>query len=226
MASKTIQQPVTKKQENAADALMAALTNIGQAHKVEQKKSNRTGPPGDRRSRFFFAPTMSFTEDVEIRKKVSLPREVEIVDEQIEARKKTYEKQLPTKLNKNLEQVREFWLNQVAPLALAAQSGSEQARDVINRTLNVEIDSTSFMQFQLMLNQGTKVKLADYVTKYLGLKASDRDLILDVVKVHRPQKEVIYVSDNDRRARTPQPQEENRNLTASEKPKEKEPRHE
>jgi hypothetical protein len=202
MAKRTIQQPVTKKQEDAADALMAAITNLGQ---VQQQKVSQPGSPlsQERRSRFFFTPTISFSEDVKRRQQKIKPKEVELLDEQVEARRKTYVKQFPQKLNKNLEAVREYWLRDIAPLALASVAGSEQAREVIQKTLGTEIDGSSFAQFNVMVQKGVQIKSAEYIVKFLGLPKGSAEELLDIVKIHKPtQREIVYVDPNsDRRAR-------------------------
>jgi hypothetical protein len=213
MASTPAPNPLilsTRGEERAADALLAALTTIGHA-----KPST---PVLNRKSRFFYKPTLSFVEDVETRKKMTLPREVEIIDQQIEDRRKKYQTEFPPKLNRNLQQVREFWLRDIAPYTLAAQSGAQQAQDVVQRTLDTQVDSTPLVQFQRMIQTATTIKMAQYIAKYLKLPPSSAQALIDSVTAKSPQREVVFYPDAaNRRER----QDKNPNLTPSPNSEEK-----
>lgn len=196
----------TKKQEEEADALFAAVSNIGHSIQVEPEKETAEGK--HRRSRFFYKPTLSFKEDIEQRKKISLPKEVQIVDKQIEDRKASYKDELPPLLNKNIEGVREFWLKEIAPLTLAAQAGSEQAKDVVQRILDAPIDETPFARFHYMLTTATSLKMARFISKYFKLPLNTAQTLIDSVQ---PRREIVFPSVPEDRApkKTANPSAEN-----------------
>lgn len=204
---------MTKQQEDEADSLLLAITNIAKPLTEETsslKNLNSSNDASDakrlntinslgiassnipsRRSRFFFQPTQSFNEELEDRKKISRPREVEIADAAIEARRKTYQEELPSALDSNIEKVREFWLREIAPLTLAAQSGSSQAKDIVQRILDVEIDNIPFMKFQRMLETASTIKMAEYIAKYIKINKSYVPSLADSTQ---PKKEVLVVN--------------------------------
>src|SRR6185437_11219069 len=171
------------KDEAAQQALLAAITNLGtpldKKPKKQRSKDSWTKVGEGRRSRFFYTPTTSFQEEVEHRKQIAEPKEIELVDQQVEERLKTYEEELPPKLDHNIIKVREFWLKEIAPLTLAAQSGSAQAQDVVQRTLNAPVDQMPFRKFQLMIEHATTIKMAQYIAKYLGIPTSKVRELLD-----------------------------------------------
>lgn len=193
----------TKKEEEASDALLAALSTI--AHVQATPKPAK--PKRQRRSRFFFKPTISFKDDLDDRKKISLPKEVEIVDEQISKRQKTYKQELPSELSSNIEEIREFWLKNIAPLTLAAQSGSQQAKDVVQRTLDTAIDETPFAQFERMVQIATLHKMSRYIVDYMGLPKSYATQISESL-IPQQKKEVMFFPDmHDRRRPQSEPKE-------------------
>lgn len=199
--------PVTKSDENASDDLLSAITNLGKLNKTPLPGRLQAGE-ADRRSRFWYRPTISFSEDVTLRKRASVPQEAQPMIDEIDRRIKTYSKELPPDLEANMIDVREFWLKEIAPLTLPAQAGSEHARSVITGVLGSDIDVTSFMQFQRMMGEAAKLKIAKFLTQYMGLDPSQVEVLLQSVAAKQTPREVVYVSpEADRRAR-PQPPEE------------------
>jgi hypothetical protein len=197
-----------KKDEDAADSLLAAVMTIGRPlREVPKKKKNLVNQQWKtetkfKNSRFFYRPTQSLDDELEHRKQIATPKELDLVDQQVIDRSETYGKELPQKLDKNIEKVREFWLKNVAPLTLAAQAGSSQARDVVQRTLGAPIDGTPFLKFQKMLEQGLTIKMATYLVTYLGIP---RTQVNDLIDSITPKKEVMVIGppheDSERRIR-------------------------
>jgi hypothetical protein len=204
-----------KKDEDAADSLLAAVMSLGHATGKPQKKEKvlvgqawRT--QSNKSSRFFYRPTKSLDEELEHRKKIAEPRAIDLVDEQVAARTKTYTQELPQKLDKNIAKVREFWLKNVAPLTLAAQAGSDQAKDVVQRSLGAPIDNMPFMKFQRMLEQGLTIKMANYLVTYLGIP---RNQVAELIDSIATKKEVMVIGPHheesmERRQRPPKPEKE------------------
>jgi hypothetical protein len=208
------------KKEEEADDLLASLTSI--AYKTPQSEAEP--PPVEspkkkakekKSNRFFYSPTMSFDEEVTKRKKRKGNRHesvVTILDREVEDRRKTYSKELPKTIKDNIENVREFFLQEIGPLALAAQAGTTQATQVMQRTLNTEINTVPFVQFENMVSKASSIKMARFVAKYLGLPARTVETLLQTAQPAQP-KEVYFMGgspwDERRRPKEkPEPQKE------------------
>jgi hypothetical protein len=178
--------------EAAQDALLASLTNaayaIGKSPKtaILSKRSRRDKNP------FFYFRTKSFTEDLEDHKEVAEPQRVamEHIDAEVERRLKTYEKELSSSLEKNIEAVREFFLTEVDPLSLGIQGGTAQVQSLMARIFPDGIDTEQFHQFVHMAKQARKIKMANFIANYMGLDISEAERIADSLT---PRKEVMVI---------------------------------
>lgn len=199
----------TKKQENAADDLLAALTVLAHPTQPSQQPTAPTSAPKkkkkkvtkSRRSRFFFTPTTSFDESLNATKKVVAPHALNMLTEEVEVRKNSYSEELPTTLQANIERVREFFLNDLGPLTLAVQAGTSQAREVVQRTLNAEIDNTQFAQFERMVATGSQLLMARYIAKYLGLPRSTVEALVSSIQPKQPANIIFPALPDDERRR-------------------------
>jgi D-alanyl-D-alanine carboxypeptidase len=183
------------KQEEQDDELLASLTNI--AYKIPSTTQVITKEK-QRRSRFFFKPTISFASDFDKSKKAIGKKEntaLTVLDAEVEDRKTAYAKELPKALKSNIEQVREFFLKDIGPLYLAAQAGTVQAAQVMQRTLNTEIDGQAFAQFERMVGKASTIKMARFVAKYLNLPQKSVEELLQVIQPP-PPKEVLLMNNN------------------------------
>jgi len=103
-------------------------------------------------------------------------------------------------------------LKNVAPLTLAAQAGSAQAKDVVQRTLGAPIDQDPFLKFQRMLEQGLTIKMANYLVTYLGIPKTKVSELIDAIT---PKKEVMVFGPNHG---APPPQQMDNRRSRQEKP--------
>jgi len=187
------------KKEEADDELLASLTNIAYKTPVEQpttKVQNPERTQSKRKSRFFFRPTKSFTSEVEYSKQSLAPRDssaITVLDAEVEKRKLAYDKELPKALNDNIKAVREFFLTEIGPLALAAQAGTVQASQVMQRTLNTEVDTQAFIQFERMVGKASTIKMARFIASYLKLPTRTVEELLQIVQPPAP-KEVMLIN--------------------------------
>jgi hypothetical protein len=168
-----------------------------EAPEAPKKKKKTTK---SRRSRFFYRPTQSFDESLNATKKVVAPHALSLITEEVEIRKSAYSDELPVALQSNIERVREFFLNDLGPLTLAVQAGTSQAREVVQRTLNAEVDNTQFAQFERMVATGSQLLMARYIAKYLGLPRSAVDSLINSITPKQPAN-IIFpaLSDDERR---------------------------
>lgn len=195
--------------EAEQDALLSSLTTIAYATPNKAKRAivrQRTKKvPGaksvilqrnlDRPSQFFFKPSPSFAAEIEQTKKAMRPKKLTPADKETIERTKVYAEELPPILEGNINSVREFFLNEIAPLTLAAQAGTLQAKDVAQRLLKTEIGNQPFAQFERMVDVASQIRMAKYVAKYLKLPATAWKDIIDVlIPKHQSQpREVVFM---------------------------------
>jgi hypothetical protein len=180
-------------EEARQDAVLSGLTNMAYGG----GKRPITRPVRNRRENnpFFYYRTESFAEAVGIQKATVEPQKqaMQHIDQEVEDRLKTYEKELSATLEKNIEAVREFFLKEIDPLSLGIQGGT------------AGIDTEQFVQFEHMAKQARKIKMANFITGYMGLELSDAERIIDSLT---PKKEIMMIGPNaDERIAQQQPQE-------------------
>src|ERR1700722_486240 len=132
--------------EEQDDDLLASLTNIAyKTPEAPKKKKKKKRVAAQHRSKFFYSPTESFTDELNKGRqadKDAATTALTVLDKEVEDRGERYSKELPQALQDNIAEVREFFLNDIGPLMLAAQAGTVQAGQVLQRVLNTEIDNS------------------------------------------------------------------------------------
>lgn len=129
----------------------------------------------NRQSRFWFKLD---SPREEVTKEVMKPKTLEHIDSDIVERLEEYKKNSPDLFKAKLEQVREFFLNDVAPLTIASSGGAIQAAEVLGRMLDTEIDASTAARFQQMVNRATTLKMAQFVATYFSLPPGCVDSII------------------------------------------------
>jgi hypothetical protein len=146
------------------DTTLSALSNL--AYPVKQKPVARK--PANRTSRFWFK--VESVEEVVAQAKVDMaPREVEHVDAEVTKRLVSYKGELTPALKTNIEAVREFFLRELTPLTVATEGGILQAKDVVQRMLDTEVDSALIDRFRGMASRAAVLRLAIFITDYFKL---------------------------------------------------------
>lgn len=178
--------------EESQDALLASLTNVAYAVGKKPKTEIRSKRSRRERNPFFYFRTKSFIEDLERHKEVAEPQKVamEHIDSEVERRLTTYEKELSSSLEKNIEAVREFFLTEVDPLSLGIQGGTAQVQSLMARLFPDGIDTEQFHQFVHMAKQARKIKMANFIASYMGLDTGDAERIAESLT---PRKEVMVI---------------------------------
>lgn len=168
-----------------ADNWLASLTDMAYAipgTPVAKPKEQRRF-----KSRFFFRMSKSVAEETEARRRQLAPKEREHVDSEIEGRATTYKQELPAELAANIDDVREFFLREIAPMSFAFGAGAAQALNVARRTLNSDIDTTQFEKMERMAAHAIDIKMARFVSRSLGMTKKEARLILARMNPPRPQ---------------------------------------
>src|SRR6185503_15040208 len=157
------------------------------------------------KSRFFFTLSASFTDEVRARKKVFAPKQLNHVDSEVTKRLKAYRADIPVELAANIDGVREFFLQEIAPYTLATGAGATQAREVVKSLLGSDIDGTQFEKFERMMAHAVDIKMARYVSRMLSLTKSEAREILDAMKPRTPQIVPIGMPQHENRQHGPRP---------------------
>lgn len=169
-----------------ADNWLASLTDL--AYAVPGADALPEERPRRFKSRFFFRMGPSFAQEVEGRKKALAPRHVVHKDHEIERRVTAYKQDLPAELAYNIDEVREFFLREIAPISFAIGAGAAQALDVARRTLNSDIDTTQFEKLERMASHAVNIKMARFVARQLGLtKKEAREILAEMRPRQAPQ---------------------------------------
>jgi len=175
--------PVEQSELDNADDLLASLSDI--AYSTAPTKPVKESKA--RKSRFFFKLSKSFVEEVEAKKKVFVPRQMVHIDHEVEKRLKDYKQEIPSELEANINKVREFFLQEIAPITMAAGAGASQAQEVVKRLVNSDIDGTQFEKFEKMMAKAVDIKMARFVARQLGMTKKEAAEILAEMKPRIPQ---------------------------------------
>lgn len=163
----------TRQEQASEDALAASLGKL--AYAIPSRDN--------RRSRFWFkmeAPQL------EVIKEAMRPKELEHIDSEIVSRLDAYRQESPPVLQKHIEEIREFFLQEIAPKTLAMSGGTTQATEVIRRLLDTDVDSSTVARFQNMVNRATTLRMAMFVCHYFGLPQTQVDNIIGIPQASPP----------------------------------------
>lgn len=148
-----------------ADATLDALTNLAYSVKPETPEPKKAG---NRTSQFWFK--VESIEEVVAKAKVDMaPKQVEHVDAAVTKRMASYKTQLSPMLKNNIEVVREFFLNELTPLTVASEGGITQAKEVVQRLLDTQVDSALIDRFRGMASRAAVLRLAIFMVEYFKL---------------------------------------------------------
>ena len=153
----------SQRELSAQDQLLSSLTNLAYAvpKTTPARRKNRS-------SRFWFQ--IETTEAlVKKNKKKLQAKAVEHIDQEVVQRSAEYKDELSPSLKDKISLIREFFLTEIAPITLAASGGTLQAREVAQRTLDIEIDSAMFSRFENMVNRAATLKLSQFVASLFNL---------------------------------------------------------
>jgi len=189
--------------EQQQDEMFARLSQIakplnddGRKRKKQIKSSGSIMKRNsDRPSSFFFKPSESFDAIIERNKQAAKPKKLKHADDDITKRTRKMRKELPPVLLQNIDDVREMFLQQIAPKTFAAQTGTLQARTVAQRLLKTDVDAKPFVQFERMVEVGMQIQMAKFVTKYMGLPAREwRNVLEALTPKQNTPREVLFMN--------------------------------
>lgn len=167
------------------DDPLSALTRIATPIAETQALRETFGEPiYDRtyQSRFFFRINPSIAEHIRLlraQEQLSKPSPSEPLNEHIEKRSKEFKQGIAPSLAKRIDKVREYFLEELSPLTMAAQAGSDQAKEVLQVALDSEVEPAVLQHFETMMRYGVQIKMARFIAKYLNLKEDDARVLLE-----------------------------------------------
>jgi hypothetical protein len=173
----------TNEETQASDDFISALSTVAYAGAPELDIVDDVRRS---RSRFFFKVTPSLSQHVKQRAVKLKPKKLQHVDQVITDRAKTYKREIPDQLSTNMERVREFFLKVLGPKTLAGAPGSQQARQVVQRLLNTEVDGQAFVKFDRMSETAVSLVMARFVADYYNLPKSAVQTLLDSITPRAP----------------------------------------
>ena len=186
--------PVSDEELANEDAMLASLSDI--AYSTITPKPAK--PVTVRKSRFFFRLSKSFADELEAKKREFVPKQMVHIDAEVDKRLKSYRTQVPAELAHNIDNVREFFLQEIAPITMAAGAAANQALEVVRRLVKSDVDGTQFEKFERMMALAVDIKMARFVARALGLTKVEASEILQAMKPRPPQIIPVGVP-NDRR---------------------------
>lgn len=129
-------------------------------------------PTGRFKSRFFF----TLDEDlIQQNKKAFAPKVLEHVDADAVRRLKVYKPKAGPVISERIDEIREFFLMEIAPLMLACSAGTKQAQEVVEKMIDAKVDTTLFSNFEAMVTRAARLKLNQFVLSLFSLPESFLD---------------------------------------------------
>lgn len=139
--------------------------------------------PVGRRSKFWFTvggPSAEEQRQAQFDKPLPVP-----VDQEIVIRAAKYQKALPKQLDSQIHKVREFFLQEVAPLLVAGSTGALQAREVMTKALGSDVDDSTEFFFNQMMSKAVNLKLCKFVAELFQLDHDDAQYLLNQLNYRR-----------------------------------------
>lgn len=155
------------------DEILARLASIATVPQEKKKKRKY-------RSKFFFevSPNILTIEKIQKAHKPYTPPTP--INKEVEERTKQYEKELSPELNKNLAEVREFFLKELAPKTFATDGGLNQVLEIMGNVVG-EIEPNTLNQFQKLSLHAVNIRMCRFVAQYFGLSEKDTDALVNVL---------------------------------------------
>ena len=92
---------------------------------------------------------------------------------------KLYRKQLPSLMEKHVDEVKQFFLNEIAPLLLSTSNGLQDAREILASALEEEpAVSTYFSRIEKAVDTAVEIRILNFVSKLSGLDPTMRSQFL------------------------------------------------
>lgn len=183
--------PVDPEYDLAQSELLQGLSQVA---KARPKPKPRLLPPSkSRRSRFFYS--LPPTEDDLIAERKRLvskkPEHDQDIESYIREMAKAYKGTLPAQLEKSIDEVRQFFLNEINPLILGSLYGRAQAQSILVQALGQEVDvSTPNSKFERVMSRAIDTKMVNFMSTFFGVSRKE---LLEAMQTETPPREVLFL---------------------------------
>jgi hypothetical protein len=150
---------------------------------IRANAASGSDKPIGRRSKFWFrlgGPTAEEQRQAAFDQPLPVP-----VDQEIITRAAKYQRSLPKQLESQIKLVREFFLQEIAPLLVAGSTGVLQAKEVMAKALGSEVDDTSEFFFNQLMTKAVNLKLSKFVSSFFHLDERDTQYLLNQLNYRR-----------------------------------------
>lgn len=138
-------------------------------------------------SRFFY---LDETTRYEKLKKAVKPKKPELENKELVALENSMGKTLTPSVKANITVVRDFFLEEIAPLTLALGAGSQQAQSLIKNFTGSPVEQSTFTKFDRMCHTAVCLRMADFLVTYMKLPAEAKPLLVEALKPALPKAQI------------------------------------
>lgn len=157
------------------DKFLSRLSTIAYAKDNSVNKSSRASKY---KSEFFFH--VDEEDEIQIIKDNVYAKEAEDpVNTELILRSEKYATELPAELKDKIERVREFFLLEIAPTAIALQGGLSQAKSIIEQQVG-EIDASEMMLAERFAAQSSKIRVMRFIADMFDLTQDEAEKLYDL----------------------------------------------
>ena len=130
----------------------------------------------------------------------SAPPKIEYADQALTSQIKAVKVSLPKDMSGNIAAVRDFFVQELAPLTLALDPGATQAREILKSVVGTEMSPEPFYRFENMASKAVLIRMAHFLEDYLGLPEGTEDALLHQPRAAPPPP---HQADNPEQEREP-----------------------
>lgn len=152
------------------------LPRTGTADRPVKVKKPAPPPVGKFNSRFFIKDVVDIVAAMKAANKI---KALEPDNKELTRFEREVKRALPKSTQPNIKLIREFFLNDLAPLTVAIGAAVFQSKAVLKSTTGDDPDPTPFANFERMARTAVNLKMAQFLQDYLDLPESAVTLMLD-----------------------------------------------
>ena len=169
------------------DAMLSRIATPLPQKTIVKVPKRTPGPPpnpvGRFTSRFFVKDVSDIVADM---KAANKPRRLEPDNKELSEFETRAKKTLPKLTQPNIKRVRQFFIEELAPLTMAVGAAVFQAKAVLKATTGEDPDPSAFANFERMAKSAVNLRMAQFLQDYLSLPAEAVSLLLESNSPARP----------------------------------------
>lgn len=182
------------------------LQGLAQVAKARPKPKPQLLPPSKlRRSRFFYSLPPTEDEQIAERKRLvaQKPKHDQDIESYLREMAASYKGTLPAQLEKSIDSVRQFFLDEINPLILGSLYGRAQAQSILVQALGQEVDvSTPNSKFERVMSRAIDTKMVNFMSTFFGVSKKE---LLEAMQSEVPPREVLLLDPPKAQPTRPKP---------------------